>query len=166
VDRCDECGFVYRTVPRSDVPGALRRLAARYATVLGAHGDDVLREHPIVETWSALEYCCHFRDVLRVQRERVLLALAEDQPAFAPMRRDERVIEERYNDQRPGDVAHDITAAADAFGHTLESLDGDGWTRTGVHSWPKTQVRTVEWIGRHTIHEGEHHLQDIDRLVS
>ncbi|MDQ6854795.1 MAG: DinB family protein [Actinomycetota bacterium] len=166
MDRCDECGFVYDTVARDDLPSALRELATAYVTVLGAHGNDVLRAHPISDTWSALEYSCHVRDVLRVQRERVLRALAEDEPAFPGMRRDERVTEERYNEQRPADVGRDITVAADEFGRMLASLDDDGWMRTGVYNWPTTQVRTVEWIGRHTIHEGEHHLQDIDRLVT
>jgi predicted carbohydrate-binding protein with CBM5 and CBM33 domain len=94
-----------------------------------------------------------------------LLAQAEDQPAFASMRREERVVEERYNEQQPGEVAREIAAAADALAAELEALDDRGWERTGIHSWPTTQVRTVEWIGRHTIHEGQHHLQDIDRLT-
>src|SRR5262249_59813965 len=111
------------------------------------------------------EYCGHVRDVFRVQRERVLLALAEDQPAFASMRREERVVEERYNDQAPAQVAREVTGAAASLSRTLESLDEDGWQRTGIYSWPERTVRTVEWIGRHTIHEGEHHLQDINRLV-
>jgi S-DNA-T family DNA segregation ATPase FtsK/SpoIIIE len=165
VDRCDECGFVYDTVARNDVANALRELAVRYDTVLAKTGDDALRAHPVAGTWSALEYGCHVRDVFRVQRERVLLALAEEQPAFASMRREERVLEERYNDQQPELVAREITDAAESFAQTLEALNADEWQRTGTYNWPERRVRTVEWIGRHTIHEGEHHLRDIDRLV-
>jgi DinB family protein len=166
VDRCDECGFRYETVARADIPNAVRALAPRYEAVLAETEDGMLRGHPIAGTWSALEYCCHVRDVLHVQRDRVLLALAEEQPAFAPMRRDERVVDERYNEQQTADVARDLRAAADTLAETLESLDDDGWERTGLYNWPSKQLRTVEWIGRHTIHEGEHHLQDIHRLVA
>lgn len=150
---------------RDAIPNALRALAVRYQAVLADTDVRVLRGHPRAGVWSALEYCCHVRDVFRVQRERVLLALAEDQPAFASMRREERVVEERYNDQSPAQVAREITGAAASLSRTLDSLDDDGWQRTGIYNWPERRVRTVEWIGRHAIHEGEHHLLDIDRLV-
>jgi hypothetical protein len=166
VDRCDECGFVYNEIERVTMPKAVRALAVRYEPVLTGTDVTVLRAHPKADVWSALEYACHVRGVFRVQRERILLALAEDQPAFAPMRREERVAEERYNEQQPAMVAEEITQAAEAFAGTLETLDDDGWLRTGVYNYPTTQVRTVEWIGRHTIHEGEHHLQDIQGLVT
>ncbi len=157
---------MYDTLAREDVQNALRALAVRYDGVLTGTAGDVLRAHPIAEMWSALEYGCHVRDVFRVQRERIELALAEDQPAFASMRREERVAEERYNEQRPADVARQTAVAADALARRLEALDADGWNRTGLYSWPERRVRTVEWIGRHTVHEGEHHLMDIDRLVT
>src|SRR5207247_1794583 len=101
VERCEECGFDYGAIARDDVPGALRALGVRYRDVLSDIDDAVLRAHPLPDTWSALEYSCHMRDVFRVQRERVQLALSEEEPVFAPMRRDERVIEERYNEQQP-----------------------------------------------------------------
>ncbi|HKF90842.1 MAG TPA: DinB family protein [Acidimicrobiia bacterium] len=164
MERCHECGFVYEDVRRDDIASALRALSARYATVLTDH-DDVLRAHPLPDVWSALEYACHMRDVYRVQHERVLLALAEDQPAFASMRRDERVVEELYNEQQPSDVARETSEAAESLAGTLESLDDEGWNRTGIYNYPERRVRTVEWIGRHTVHEGEHHLGDIDRLI-
>jgi DinB superfamily len=164
VERCDECGFVYDKVARDTISGALRAIGPRYGAVLGALDDAVVRAHPFRDTWSALEYACHVRDVLRVQRERVMLALAEDRPSFASMRREERVIEERYNEQEPAQVAREITEAAEDLAAMLDALDDRGWERTGIYNWPTTRVRTVEWIGRHTIHEGEHHLLDIDRL--
>ncbi len=156
---------MYEDVARDDVVRTLLAFATRYDTVLNEHDVGPLRAHPLPEVWSALEYACHIRDVYRVQRERVLLALAEHQPAFAPMRRDERVIEERYNEQQPAQVAGEIRDAAESLAATLASLDDDGWNRTGIYNYPERRVRTVEWIGRHTLHEGEHHLQDIDRLV-
>jgi DNA segregation ATPase FtsK/SpoIIIE, S-DNA-T family len=165
VEHCDECGFVYENIARDDIASSLRALAARYGAVLAERADGVLRAHPLPNVWSALEYACHMRDVYRVQRERVLLALADEQPAFASMRRDERVAEERYNEQQPAQVAREIRDAAEALAATLESLDDGGWTRTGIYNYPERRVRTVEWIGRHTVHEGEHHLQDIERLV-
>ncbi len=165
MERCDECGFVYDSMARDDIATSLRALAARYDTVLADRADDVLRAHPLPNVWSALEYACHMRDVYSVQRERVLLALADEQPAFASMRRDERVAEERYNEQEPAQVAQEIRDAADTLAATLESLDDKGWNRTGIYSYPERRVRTVEWIGRHTVHEGEHHLRDVGRLV-
>ena len=50
--------------------------------------------------------------MLRVQRERVLLAQTEQTPRFASMRRDERAIEEAYNEQDPLVVADEVAAAA------------------------------------------------------
>jgi hypothetical protein len=165
VDRCDECGFVYDDVERDAIPDSLRALAVRYEAVLADTDVTVLRAHPRAGVWSALEYCCHTRDVFRVQRERAELALLEHQPAFASMRRDERVTEERYNEQTPAQVGREVSGAAESLARLLESLDDRGWQRTGIYNWPERRVRTVEWIGRHTIHEGEHHLQDIDGLV-
>jgi DinB superfamily len=166
VDRCDECGYEYDEVERDAIPDALRALAVRYRAVLTGTDVGVLRAHPRAGVWSALEYCCHMRDVFQVQRDRVLLALEEDQPAFASMRREERVAEERYNDQSPVEVGREVVGAAASLSETLESLDDGGWERTGVYNWPSRKVRTIEWIGRHTIHEGEHHLWDIDMLVT
>ena len=73
--------------------------------------------------------------------------------------------EERYNYQPPPEVAREIGEAAAALAATLESLDNGAWSRAGIYNYPERCVRTVEWIGRHTLHEGEHHLQDIDRVV-
>jgi S-DNA-T family DNA segregation ATPase FtsK/SpoIIIE len=166
VETCAECGYCYGALGRPGIAPELRALARRYRDVLHGSGGERLRAHPRADTWSALEYACHVRDVLAVQRQRVQLARTEEQPAFASMRREERVLEERYNAQEPTEVAGRIQGGADALATTLEALDDAGWRRTGVYQWPTTAVRTVEWIGRHTVHECVHHLQDISLLVS
>ena len=83
MDRCDECGYDYDSLDRRDLSRTVRGFGPRYAAELTR--DDVgLREHPYDGMWSILEYACHFRDVLRAQRERVAMALAEDEPIFPP----------------------------------------------------------------------------------
>lgn len=116
--------------------------------------------------WSPLEYACHYRDVLRVQRERILLALKKDKPEFASMRREERVIEERYNEQDPAAVGVEIAVAADELASALERLGDKDWLREGEYHYPATQMRNVEWIARHTVHEGVHHIMDVERQLS
>jgi hypothetical protein len=165
MDSCEECGFVYDT-PREEIADRLRAFGPRYAAVLHHNTDTAIRAHPLADVWSILEYVCHMRDVLRVQNERIALALATDEPTFASMRREERVSEERYNEQDPSVVAVELAQAADAIASSLDALTNAGWLRTGVYRYPTQAVRTVEWIGRHTIHEGEHHLLDVDRLLS
>jgi hypothetical protein len=162
MERCDECGYDYGIYERNEFARVVREGAARWRGRLLSTDDATLRRRPASGVWSPLEYACHLRDVFTVQRGRIDLALAEDAPDFVPMRRDERAVEERYNEQSPADVARELVDAAGAFATRLETLDDAGWARTGIYNYPTSQVRAVEWIGRHTIHEIEHHLHDIE----
>ncbi len=165
MDRCDECGYEYADLPRTEVAGWLRRYAGLYADRLGALDDTAVRAHPRADAWSVLEYVCHVRDIFRVQATRVVLAETEWEPSFAPMRRDERAAEERYNDQAAPAVAREVCEAAATLAGTFDGLSDEGWQRRGFYNWPTRQLRTVEWIGRHTVHEAAHHWGDIERLV-
>jgi S-DNA-T family DNA segregation ATPase FtsK/SpoIIIE len=174
VDRCEACAFLYDDLAPAAVPAALLRLSGEYELRLapGASlGPDVehdlrLRAHPLSGVWSALEYACHVRDVLRVQRERVHQALHEDRPAVAPMGREERVERDRYNEQAPATVAIELRAAAASLAADLDALDATGWARPALYNWPTHQERTVTWVARHTVHEMEHHLRDIDDVLA
>lgn len=166
VEPCPECGYNYDEVTRAAIPERIRTLGSTYQQRLSDHPPDRLRAYPVATAWSPLEYACHVRDIQEVQRERVQLALAEDQPSFTPMGRDERVVEQRDNDQDPADVATELAVAADALAETLDARRDLDWERTGIYNWPTRQPRTIDWIARHTIHEGQHHLHDIDRLLA
>ena len=164
MERCEECGFDYDELPEAQIGRALRLLPAPYGTVLGLDPER-LRAHPTPGMWSALEYACHVRDIFVVQLERVQLALKEDEPTFAPMGREARVVDDHYNEQDPIVVAQELATAARALAAVFESLRPDELARTGIYNYPAPQPRTVAWIGRHTVHEGRHHLADIEHVL-
>jgi hypothetical protein len=163
---CAECGYDYDALDRAAVLVAVPALAREHCSLLAAGAAERLRAHPRPASWSALEYGCHVRDMLVFQRERVILAQAEDTPAFVSMGRDERAVQERYNEQDPAVVARELAAAATELTVTLGALKDAGWRRTGLCQWPEPAIRTVEWIGRRTAHELAHHLFDERRLLS
>jgi len=152
-----------------DAPDALRAFGKRYRIPLtrGLKDEDLdalLRAHPIAATWSALEYACHMRDVLQIQRERLQRALAEEGYSPKPMRRDELVSEQRYNEQPPAVVADELAAAADALSADIEAFTPADFERTMIYNYPERVERPLMWVVQHTVHEGEHHLLDIGRV--
>lgn len=160
MDHCDECGFVYTTLGPTDIAPALRELAPQYEARLA--GDPARsRRRPEPDVWSALEYSCHVRDVLVVQRERLAQALVEDCPTFVPMGRDERAVRDRYNEQDPTVVARELAEAAGVAADAFAALDDAGWARTGIYNFPQPTERTMVWLGQHTVHEARHHLGDV-----
>lgn len=164
MEHCDACQLRYDDLALDDLPGLIREQPARFAEVLRqAQQAGLERRRPRPQTWSALEYSCHVRDVLRVQRDRVRSALVEDRPTFPLLRRDELAVENGYNEQEIEHVLAELEQAADAFATTLESLDAPSWRRRAIYSWPCRAERDMAWIARHTAHEALHHLDDITR---
>jgi hypothetical protein len=117
------------------------------------------------DTWSPLEYGCHTRDVLLVQRERVLAARRVDRPSFDPMGRDERVEHDGYAQQDPGAVARQVTDAAAMLARVLDRLDPTDWDRRVLYNYPAQMERSLRWVAVHTAHEVHHHLLDVRRQL-
>ena len=159
MDRCAQCGFDYATVAAATLPRRLTAFPPRYAATLRAADDP--RRRPAPGVWSPLEYTCHVRDVFDVQHERLAAALRTDAPEFLPMGRDERAVLEAYNEQDPDVVLTGLAAAAEALAEAFAGLHAAQWERVGVYPWPERRERSMLWLGRHTVHEGEHHLLDI-----
>jgi hypothetical protein len=160
-DVCPECRFAYDSLPPDEVAGAIRAGAAEMAARLGP--DSRRRTSP--DTWSVLEYGCHVRDVLLVQRERVILARWSDRPHLAPMARDLRVDFDGYGEQEPADVARQLADAAQMLARVLDRLDEDAWGRTLIYNFPEPMERDLRWVAAHTLHEVRHHLLDVQRQV-
>lgn len=162
VERCAECGFVYADLPQDRIASALRMVAAQYRSRLGS---PTAKSRPSPGTWSPIEYAGHVGDVLRVQHERIALAMRFDRPVFEPMDRDRRVAEGRYIDHEAVGLIDEIERGAAQLASLLDDLSADEWARPAIYNWPRPAIRSVTWIGRHTVHELGHHLLDISRAV-
>jgi hypothetical protein len=159
MEQCRECGFAYVLEAAPDSGPAIVQGAAALAAILTDGGES--RRRPEPRTWSPLEYGCHVRDVLLVQRERVLAARRLDCPSFDPMGRDERVEHDGYAQQEPGDVARQLTDAAELFANVIARLGPLDWERTAIYGYPERRERSLRWVAVHTEHEVRHHLLDV-----
>lgn len=160
VDRCAGCGFEYDLDRAPAAAAEIVAGAVELATILCDPAADVRRRRA-PEVWSPLEYGCHVRDVLLVQRERVLEARRTDRPSFSAMGREERVGHDGYGDQDPVAVSRQLQDAAQLFANVLDRLTAAEWDRTVVYGYPAEVERTLRWVAVHTVHEVQHHLQDV-----
>ena len=164
MERCSECGFTYDVGRANEVAAAIRREVAAVPALLDVESGPEVRRAP--STWSPLEYACHLRDVLLVQRERMLAARRVELPSFEPMGREERVEHDGYRGQRVEDVARQLSDAALLFGNVLNRLAPADWNRRVVYNYPAPQERSLAWVAVHTLHEVVHHVADIRRQVT
>ena len=166
MDSCDECGFIYARVSGFDLAAMYRSLVPRLKTLLLAPAAaNLVQVRPATGVWSALEYTCHLRDVFLVNRERVYLAMLDDTPTFPSMHPQERVDFARYNRQDPARVAYEFDIATGLLAEAFSGRTSEQLQRLCVYNYPEPTMRTVQWVGRHTLHEGEHHLLDIKSVL-
>lgn len=155
---CPECGFDAAAVDVRDLPALVRANAAEWPALLV--GDDAGRR-PDDDTWSALEYACHVRDVFVLFEERLRLMLEQDGPAFENWDQDVTAIERRYDRQDPATVGSELVAAGEACAARWDTVQGDDWERTGDRS--DGSSFTVETFARYLLHDPVHHLADVRR---
>jgi hypothetical protein len=159
MDHCEGCGFSYDLDLAEEAGALIISGAAHLAATVESFADPALRPGPT--TWSPHEYACHVRDVLLVQRERVLRARRGDTPSFEPMGRDERVDHDGYAEQDPDDVVRQLHDAAAMFAHVLARLDTGDWERRVTYDYPTGMERSLRWVAMHTVHEVRHHHLDV-----
>jgi S-DNA-T family DNA segregation ATPase FtsK/SpoIIIE len=165
MDTCETCGFTYGALARSELAPAMGEYGLQITRLLSG-ADARLTVRRVPDEWSPLEYGCHVRDVLLIQRDRLFVALVEEEPSFKPMYRDERVALDRYSSQEPEVVAAQLLMAAAMAAHSFAPLAGDQWTRPLIYGYPEPTRRDVEWMAQHTVHEMVHHQRDIERILA
>jgi S-DNA-T family DNA segregation ATPase FtsK/SpoIIIE len=168
--RCEECGFDYDALDPAGAPAVFRALPRRYRAPLtrflpGEDPSQLIRRRPAPTVWSALEYACHVRDVLGVQRGRLERMLTEDHPTLERLGMWGWAERDGYNESDPSVVVDELTAAADSLAAAVEAVPAGGWSRTAVFGYPEPTERTARWLVAHSAHEGHHHLLDIGRAL-
>lgn len=164
-EACAECGFDSTALAAEDAADFIAAECSDFAARIESAGSGA-RGRRNVGVWSPLEYACHLRDMLLVQRERVLAARRRDNPTFDPMGRDERVDHDGYALQRPSDAAAEILMAASLFARDLRLLTEADWDRPVMYNYPVRTQRSLQWVALHTLHEVRHHRMDIDRQLT
>jgi S-DNA-T family DNA segregation ATPase FtsK/SpoIIIE len=164
MDTCESCGFTYGAMARAELAPAMGEYG-RQITRLLSSTDRRLVSRRVPDEWSPVEYGCHVRDVLLIQRDRLFVALVEEEPSFKPMYREERVALDRYSSQEPEVVAAQLLMAAAMTAHAFAPLAEEHWTRSLIYGFPEPTRRDVEWMAHHTVHEMVHHLGDIERIL-
>jgi S-DNA-T family DNA segregation ATPase FtsK/SpoIIIE len=164
MDHCDECGFTYERLAIAEAPSALRLGGERLAEDLFSGDDASIHSRPDPSTWSVIEYSCHVRDVLLVQRERILLALVEETPRFVPMYREQRVAAAGYHTESATEVSQELSVVTNLVAKVVAVLDSRQLARTCVYNVPEPRVRNLAWVVRRSVHEVVHHEMDVRRV--
>jgi S-DNA-T family DNA segregation ATPase FtsK/SpoIIIE len=157
---CSTCGTGFVTITVDDVVRGLPAVAAAVGTLVH-NAPARSRAAGQGGTWSAVEYLCHLRDVLVSSTIRLYRARTEDQPVVEPMFNDLRAARFRYAERDPVATLDELDAAV--AGCLDEIARVTDWDRTVARR--PGEVRTARWLARNALHEGRHHLLDIDRLV-
>lgn len=154
---CPECGLDTRAFAREDLGVMIRANAAAWQSALSGPADS--RQRPSPGKWSALEYGCHVRDVLRLYEQRLTLMLTRDDPEFPNWDQDATAVQDRYGEQDPVTVAAELTTAARVIAAHFDGLAQAQWQRAGRRS--DGAQFTVESFGRYFVHDPVHHLYDV-----
>lgn len=164
-ETCAYCGFDTSSVSTTNAAMLIRQKVNALTNLLYGITSDQLPTPVRARAWNALEYAGHIRDVLIVQRERILRARFEIEPAVVPMRQDDRVMAGEYRDWSLRDLGFEIQSASQWFVRTIERLDTAAWHRRMIYNYPTIASRSLLWVTAHTVHEIEHHTQDIQGLL-
>jgi len=156
--RCPECGFVSSEVPRGEIAALIRANAQAWMGIL-ADDPERLRRRVRDDRWSALEYACHVRDVLRIVDERLNLMLTLDDPTYQNWDQDRTAVEYHYEDQDPDTVGAELSEAAARLAGDFDRVEGAAWERRGTRS--DGSRFTVQTLGQYALHDVVHHVYDV-----
>jgi hypothetical protein len=159
---CDVCGFRGSTLGPGDAVVAVRSLPRRYRAAFGLSSDEVdemARRRPAPGWWSALELAGHVRDVLHAKEKRLRRINFEDAPAVGE---EHETPPTGVDDQGVQAILSALQYNAEQLARAAESVSGKDWLRTGQRQ--HAAVTALDLL-REAVHEGVHHLRDLDRVL-
>ncbi len=151
-----------------DAVVAVRSFPRRYRALVAAPGsadgpDAVFRRRPDPSTWSALEYTAHVADRLDHLGPAILRITRENHPSIAFFDNEQRATEHAYNNLERTEVLGWLDFACAELASVLEGVNADDWTRTASIA---DEDRNALALARDGVHEGAHHLRDVQRVLA
>jgi uncharacterized damage-inducible protein DinB len=159
---CPSCDLSYASFNVTAAVAAIRPVPDAVAARVAAVPEPALRRRPEAGVWSVLEYAAHVRDVYATFLIRLHRARTEDHPTLDPMFGDLRAQRLRYNELPVDAVLRELALAVQGFCDEVADTGDDEWGRR-VSRLPG-EDRTALWLVRHAMHEGVHHVRDIERV--
>jgi hypothetical protein len=166
---CPECGLNYDTILPPDMVVALRSYPRRYREFFPPRDDDekpdgVIRRRPAPGVWSALEYAAHVSDVFDELADVVQRMVKGSEPTMKHgLDPDARATEAKYNEQDRDAVLARLETSAEHMADVIARVPNDAWRRTATFPFGERDVLTM---ARNSVHEGYHHLRDIESVLS
>jgi hypothetical protein len=163
---CPECGLDYETIAPLDTIRAVRSFPYRYRALIKElyqqepDAEGIMRRRPEPQTWSALEYTAHVADMIDKVAPTIRRIIVEDEPAIPSFDSEERVDADAYNEIAVPEALARLESSCADLGMTLDCLGAEDWTRTGQFTFGE---RDALAMARNAVHEGAHHLRDIER---
>lgn len=160
-ERCEveSCGFEWDTVDSAEVSRLILESSSAMADLISSAAGAALRPAP--EVWSPVEYAGHVRDVLFNIRDRLVVAINEENPVCKGLFGAPRVELGLYQGDPPDVVARELVVAADLFARTWDRIPETFRDRTMVYAYPRLADRSLHWVAAQALHELEHHLEDV-----
>ena len=147
---------------------SVRSFPRRYRAFLAVPGsvdgpEAVFRRRPSASTWSALEYTAHVADRLDHLGPVIRRITFEELPSIPVFDNEARAAEKRYNLLDRTEVLGWLDFACAELASVLEGVNADDWTRTGLLAG---LPRDALAMARDGVHEGAHHLRDVQRVLA
>jgi hypothetical protein len=163
-ESCVACDFDGSRFDAGQLLAAIRSLGPEWSTLLHKAGND-LRVRPAPETWSAIEYAAHSRDITALHVFGVEQALTLDEPVIPEIAADELIEEASatYAAADPGLVAKELGDQARLLADLADAAGADLWTRGITIGDDRRDVRSLL---EHALHDSHHHLVDVEKGLS
>ena len=166
---CPDCGINYDEIAPHMAAGAVRTFPRRYRYLLTTRfepGEDletVVRTRPAEGVWSALEYTAHVAQTIDLMAPAIRQIALEDNPSLFSFDPDVQAEEQDYNDWTLLQAIAELESACADLSMAIEYCASSDWHRIGTFSYGEREAIDV---ARNAVHEGNHHLLDIQRGLS
>jgi hypothetical protein len=159
-EQCEACKFDGSDYDSVQIVDAIRDLGPQWIRLLLDAGNE-LRQRPAPETWSALEYAAHSRDVTALHVFGVERALTIDEPSFPEIDGDDLVQSAAggYAALDPGVVGSELDTQAGRLADLAQESGPTAWSRGITIGDSRSDVRRLL---EHALHDSHHHLVDVE----